>query len=220
MIHTLEQVLDPATRATLQAAIERVRFVDGRATNPGLRTKHNLQVPQNDPGMEEPGRIVRDALFRHPGFARWAVPKTVSRPTISRYEVGMRYGRHSDAPIFPSTPPMRSDLSCTVFISPPETYEGGELVLYVGDEALSFKLAAGDAILYPTEAIHEVRPVTSGVRNVAILWIHSRVQDTRQREILGRLHGVMETVLGGDDEDLKLEIDYLRSNLTRMWMDV
>jgi PKHD-type hydroxylase len=162
MIRHIRNVLTADELARLQSLAKVVRFVDGRMTNPDTTVKNNLQVPQNDPLATEPGVLVRDALMRHAELRAFAFPKQMARPTMVRYEPGMNYGWHVDEALFPSNPPMRSDLSCTVFLSPREEYDGGELVIELGQQALSFKGEAGDAIMYPSTTIHQVTPVTRG----------------------------------------------------------
>src|SRR5690606_32161065 len=141
---------------------------------------------QNDPTSAEPGVLVRDALFRHQGVRAFAFPRLMARPTISRYEPGMTYGWHTDEALFPAQPPVRSDLSCTVFLSDPGSYDDGVLEIQLGQQVAGFKLPAGDAILYPSTTIHRVTPVTRGARIVAITWIQSYIADPFRRELLSQ----------------------------------
>ena len=119
MIRHIRNVLRPEELSRLQSLAKVVRFVDGRMTNPETSVKNNLQVPQNDPLATEPGVLVRDALMRHAELRAFALPKQMARPTMARYEPGMNYGWHVDEALFPSNPPMRSDLSCTIWLSSP-----------------------------------------------------------------------------------------------------
>lgn len=221
MFQKLENVLTQEEVQRLRELSRSVRFVDGRATNRGSKTKKNLQVPQDDPRAEEPGKIVRDALARSREFSVWTFPKQVARPTLSLYEPGMYYGKHVDEAIFPSQPrPMRSDMSCTVFISDPEDYQGGELVMHLGATEVELKLKAGDAVVYPTSAIHEVREITRGARLVAITWIHSMFADPRQREVMSRYFNVVGQLADQVDENCRLDMEFVRTSLYRMWADV
>lgn len=220
MIRHLRNVLNPQQLQRLKELARSTRFVDGRVTNQGTSRKRNEQVPQDDPTCEAPGKIVRDALFRHPEFAQWAFPKVVARPTLSRYEPGMYYGRHCDEAVFSSQPPMRSDASCTVFISEPDEYEGGELVMHMGSEEMRIKYDAGDAVLYPTEVVHEVTEVTRGQRLVAITWIHSLIQDPKRREILARYDRLVRKYIKDADEESQMDFEYVRTNLFRRWVDM
>jgi PKHD-type hydroxylase len=220
MIRHIRNVLTADELARLQSLAKVVRFVDGRMTNPDTTVKNNLQVPQNDPLATEPGVLVRDALMRHAELRAFAFPKQMARPTMVRYEPGMNYGWHVDEALFPSNPPMRSDLSCTVFLSPREEYDGGELVIELGQQALSFKGEAGDAILYPSTTIHQVTPVTRGARLVAITWLQSWVADASRRELLLQIDElrILEMAARRDARALVL-LESLRTNLFRTWSD-
>lgn len=220
MIRHIRNVLRPEEVAQLHALAQRVRFVDGRATNPDSSVKHNQQVPQNDPAAGEPGLLIRDALFRHPEIRAFALPKQMARPTLARYEPGMSYGWHVDEALFPSNPPMRSDLSCTVWLSAPDSYDGGELTIQLGEQQLAWKGAAGDAILYPSTTIHQVQPVTRGVRLVGITWIQSWVADGHRRELLLQLDEARGLELAQrKDPRMVVLLESVRTNLFRMWSD-
>ena len=220
MIRTLRGVLSEGELAHLNRLAEQVPFVDGRATNPDSTVKHNLQVSHADPRATEPGLILRDALVRHPDVRAFALAKQIARPTLARYEPGMDYGWHVDEALFPSTPPMRSDLSCTVWLSPPESYDGGELVVELGEQTLSYKGAAGDGVLYPSTTIHRVTPVTRGRRLVGITWLQSWIADAHRRELLLQIDEAKSVAAArGDDARLTVLLESLRTNLFRMWAD-
>lgn len=220
MIRHIKNVLRPEEVAYLVELSRRMRFVDGRATNSESSVKHNLQVPQNDPAANEPGVILRDALFRHPDIRAFALPRQMARPTMARYEPGMNYGWHVDEALFPSNPPMRSDLSCTVWLGAPESYDGGELVIQLGQQELSFKGAAGDAVLYPSTTIHQVTPVTRGQRLVGITWIQSWIAHAHQRELLLQIDELRgHEMQGANDARALVLLESLRTNLFRMWSD-
>ena len=221
MFYQIDAVLTLAEIEHLRKLAEEVKFVDGRATNQGSRVKNNLQVPQNDPQSAAPGQVVRNAIFRNAEVRAAAFPKTLARPTLSRYEPGMHYGRHVDESLFPSTPsPMRSDVSCTVFISDPSEYAGGELEIEVGSGTVSFKLAAGAAVLYPSTTIHQVKPVTSGSRLVAVTWIHSYIKDAAKRQILYQVNQLINSRAGAIDDATRVQMEAIRTNLFRMWAEV
>lgn len=222
MIQHLRNVLQPGELAHLRSLAARARFVDGRVSNPNYQLKRNQQVAQDDPANLEPGGILRDALFRHPNLQVAAFPRHMAMPTLARYEPGMSYGWHMDAALFPSQPPMRSDISCTVFLSAPEDYDGGELMVSLGQHALPCKLPAGDAVLYPSTTIHQVAPVTRGVRLVGITWMQSYIPDMRQRELLQQVEEAraIETARGdGAELRMLLLLGSLRNNLFRLWSD-
>lgn len=222
MIRMLHKVLDAAELAQVRALLPQVGLVDGRMTNAASSVKHNLQAPQDDPANARIAQIARDALVRHPDVRVFGQPRQLARTTVARYEPGMTYGWHVDEALFPSTPPMRSDLSCTVFLSDPDDYDGGELLVEFGGQNLSYKLAAGDAILYPSTTIHQVAPVTRGARAVAITWLQSWVADAGRRELLVQLEEARTLAALGADADparLRVLLESLRTNLFRMWAD-
>lgn len=221
MIRVLPNVLTAAELHAVTELLPQVRFADGRATNPASGVKHNLQAPQEDPANARIAQIARDALFRHADLRIYARPRTMARATVVRYEPGMDYGWHVDEALFPSTPPSRSDLSCTLFLNPPQDYDGGELTIQLGDQELAYKLEPGNAILYPSTTIHRVTPVTRGTRIAAITWLHSWIADIQQRELLVQLDEARALALRGAPGDARLLVllESLRTNLFRMWAD-
>ncbi|MET3928238.1 PKHD-type hydroxylase [Lysobacter sp. OAE881] len=220
MIRILPNVLSAAELQAVRELLPQVRFADGRITNPDSTIKQNLQAPQEDPANQRIALIARDALMRFGELRVFAQPRTMARTTVVRYEPGMNYGWHVDEALFPSTPPIRSDLSCTVFLNDPSEYDGGELTIQLGAQELAYKLEPGSAILYPSTTIHRVTPVTRGVRIAAITWLQSWVADSNQRELLVQLEearGLAAT--GGDRQRLQVLLESLRTNLFRMWAD-
>ena len=220
MFRLIRGVLTPPEVVRLRQLAQQVKFVDGRATNLESAVKRNLQVPQNDPSSAEPGTLLRDALFRNPELRRVAFPRQMARPTLSLYEPGMAYGWHVDEALFPSNPPMRSDLSCTVWLSEPDEYEGGELCVQLGDQEFAWKANAGDALLYPSTTIHQVKPVTRGRRMVGISWIQSYIADPHQRELLLQTEEA-RTIEMAERRDPRMLVllESMRTNLFRMWSD-
>ena len=220
MIRVLPNVFTAAELQAVRELLSQVQFADGRATNPGSGGKHNLQAPQEDAANARIAQIAREALFRHPDLRIYARPRSMARATVVRYEPGMDYGWHVDEALFPSTPPIRSDLSCTIFLNPREDYDGGELTIQLGDQELAYKLEPGNAVLYPSTTIHRVTPVTRGVRLAAITWLHSWIADTQQRELLVQLDEARALALrGAGDARLQVLLESLRANLFRMWAD-
>ncbi|MGH8077750.1 MAG: Fe2+-dependent dioxygenase [Lysobacter sp.] len=217
----LPNVLNAAELQAVRELLPQVSFADGRVTNPDSTVKHNLQAPQDDDANARIAQIARGALVRHPDLRTYAHPRTMARTTVVRYEPGMDYGWHVDEALFPSTPPIRSDLSCTIFLNPPQEYDGGELTIEFGSQELAYKLEAGSAILYPSTTIHRVTPVSRGVRLAAITWLHSWIADSGQRELLAQLDEarVLASRLAPDDARLLVLLESLRTNLFRMWAD-
>ncbi|MGY3266385.1 Fe2+-dependent dioxygenase [Lysobacter sp. HA35] len=222
MIRTLTDVLTPAEIAQVREWLPQVGLTDGRITNPDSGVKRNLQAPQGDAANERIAQLVRDALGRHPDARRLMLPKQMARTTVVRYEPGMTYGWHVDEALFPSTPPMRSDISCTVFLSDPSDYDGGELTMQLGEQELAYKLPAGCALIYPSTTIHQVAPVTRGVRVAAITWLQSWIADAARRELMVQLEEARVLAARGQASDaarVEVLLAAVRSNLFRMWAD-
>lgn len=182
MFLKIKNLLTPPEIARLTTLSRELRFVDGRVSNPANQTKDNLQVDSTDPKYAESVQIVSGAFARSREFIDFAMPRHVAPPLLCRYAPGMKYGAHADAALIQlGNFRLRSDLSCTVFANDPSAYDGGELSIVVGNQAIAFKSAAGDAIVYPSTALHEVLPVRSGERLVSITFIESCIADQHQR---------------------------------------
>jgi len=197
-----------------------VKFVEGRISNPANTSKDNLQADLGDPKYQESTDIVAAAFARSREFNDFAMPKRIAPPLLCRYEPGMKYGAHADAALIPlGDNPLRSDVSCTVFIAEPSTYEGGELVTHLGTRPVVFKGEPGDAIVYPSTMLHEVKPVRSGQRLVSITFIESRIADEHRRNQLYELNeiGALEGLKMSWQNRVRLEL--VRQNLLRMWAD-
>lgn len=218
MIHVLPNILNAGELAAVRELIPQVRFADGRITNRASTVKRNLQAPHEDPANTRIAEIARDALVRNADVRLFAQPRQMARTTVVRYEPGMTYGWHVDEALFPSTPPMRSDLSCTVFLNSPGEYQGGELTIQLGSQELSYKLQAGDALLYPSTTVHQVAPVTQGIRIAAITWLQSWVADVSRRELLAQIEEARSLASPDNARQLVL-LESLRTNLFRMWAD-
>ena len=195
-----------------------LRFVDGRVSNPANVTKDNLQVDHTDPKYAESVQIVNAALGRSREFIDFAMPKQLAPPLLCRYEPGMKYGAHADAALVHiGNFRLRSDLSCTVFVNDPSAYDGGELSIVIGNQAIAFKGAAGDAIVYPSTALHEVVPVRSGQRLVSITFIESYVADQHQRTQVYELNEIAALEGLSMKWENRVRLDVVRQNLLRMW---
>ncbi len=204
--------------AHLRGLAARLRFVDGRATNPHSKVKNNLQLDYEDPGFQESSALLHAALTRSEEVKAFAFPKVIAAPLVTRYAVGMNYGAHSDAPfMLVDGRPLRSDLSCTIFLGDPETYEGGELQIQLGNRRIDFKLPAGGAIIYPSTTIHQVQPVTSGERLVAITFMESQVPDQVHRDLLHQLNEVVALEAYNVSWENRTRLAYVAGALTRMW---
>ena len=189
MLLHIPRVLTESQIARGRPLLEQAKWVDGRATAGPLsaRAKHNLQVAEGTPEARELGEVVVTALERTPLFMSAALPLRVFPPLFNRYEPGMTFGAHVDNAIRQvagSPLRVRADLSATLFLSAPEEYDGGDLVVDDTYGAHSVKLPAGDLILYPATSLHRVQPVTRGVRLASIFWVQSMVRDDGERGLL------------------------------------
>jgi PKHD-type hydroxylase len=164
-------------------------WIDGKVTagHQSARSKNNLQLPEDHPVAKELGELILSALGRTPLFIAGALPLRVFPPLFNRYQGGQSFGTHVDNAIrqVPGTPyQVRTDLSATLFLSSPEEYDGGELVVEDVYGTHSVKLPAGSMILYPATSLHMVRPVTRGARIASFFWIQSMVKDDGLRTLL------------------------------------
>jgi PKHD-type hydroxylase len=214
----IKSLLSPADIARLTALARDLRFVDGRVTNPANTTKQNLQADYADPKYAESVQVLQAAIGRSEEFLNFAMPKRIAPPLLSRYEPGMKYGAHADSAIIniPNAR-LRSDLSCTIFISPPSAYEGGELSIVSGNRTLSFKGEPGDAIVYPSTTMHEVTPVRAGQRLVAITFVESLIADQHQRLQVYELNEIAALEGLSMKWENRVRLDVVRQNLMRMW---
>jgi PKHD-type hydroxylase len=215
------QVPDLLTPAEVQAIVQiarQVKYLDGKQSNPHNLAKQNVIADTSDPLSQKASQMALAALKRSEQALNFVFPRRVPAPTISRYAAGMKYGAHTDAAFLPiASEPLRSDVSCTIFISRPEEYQGGELLIHLGTEAVPIKGAAGAAVFYPSTTLHEVIPVTSGERVVMITFIESQIPDQLQRELLYTLGEVRALEGLKMDWRNRTQIEFVIANLHRMW---
>jgi PKHD-type hydroxylase len=195
-----------------------LRFIEGRVSNPANVTKDNLQADHSDPKYAESVQIVATAFGRSREFVDFAMPKRIAPPLLCRYQPGMKYGAHADSSLIQvGNIRLRSDISCTVFINEPVSYEGGELSIILGNQAIAFKGAPGEAIVYPSTALHEVVPVRSGERLVSITFIESYIADQHQRAQVYELNEIAALEGNTMKWENRVRLDVVRQNLMRMW---
>ena len=213
------QILNAAEVAECKKIAAAAPFVDGRITNPHNKSKVNEQLHDAD-AYKKSSQLLLAALGRSQEFMEFAFPVAIAPPLITRYKPGMKYGAHADAAFIalPGTS-LRSDLSATIFLNDPTDYDGGELHVRLGDGDLKFKLKPGDAIIYPSNTLHQVMPVTRGERLVAITFIQSRIADTFNRNTLFELNEVaaLEGLKMSPENFNRLQV--VQSNLLRAWSD-
>jgi PKHD-type hydroxylase len=220
MLIRISEFLDPEAVGRLRDLATSGRFVDGRATA-GDRVAGVKRNEQLEPSKEQAAvlsAVLSKAVQNNETFRFFAYPRRMTAPRISRYDVGMEYGSHLDNPIMvrANDNPLRTDLSMTVFLSDPDSYQGGELSLETPFGPQSLKLPAGDAVVYSTTFRHRVVEVTAGTRLVVVGWIESMVSDERKRQILFDLWRVRQTLKESPDQALShLETSFV--NLSKMW---
>src|SRR5215471_5939725 len=223
MLIVIPKVLSSVQVAEFRTALENAEWADGKATAGYLsaRVKDNQQIPETHPLARRLGGMILDALDKNQTFIAAALPLKVVPPLFNRYAGGQSYGGHIDGAVRPvaGTPHrVRTDLSATLFLSEPEDYEGGDLIVEQGSGTQRIKLPAGDMILYPGTTIHRVEPVTRGARIAAFFWIQSMVREEAKRDVLFELDTALQQ-LGGEVEDhpALVKIAGAYHNLLRLW---
>ncbi len=225
MLLHIPKVLTESQLAESQAVLAEAEWADGRATAgyQSARVKNNRQLPETHPIAVKLGDMILSALDRNPLFMSGALPLKVVPPLFNRYENSQAYGNHIDGAVRPiaGTPHrVRTDLSATLFLTPPADYDGGELIIEdtLGTQAV--KLTAGDMILYPGSSLHRVEPVTRGVRVCAFFWIQSMVRDDAQRRLLFELDTTIQQLASTTaDQAPVVKLTNIYHNLLRQWAD-
>ena len=226
MLVHIAEVLTVEEAAAARASLETADWVDGRVTAgyQSARAKDNLQLPEDHPLGRELREKIVIALERNPLFMGAALPLRVFPPLFNRYEGGHSFGTHVDNAIrqVPGTGHrIRTDLSATLFLTPPEEYEGGELMVEDTYGTQSVKLPAGHLVLYPSTSLHHVRPVTRGARVASFFWIQSMVRDDGTRSLLFDLDLAIQR-LGVDvpDHPSIVQLTSVYHNLLRRWAEM
>ncbi|URW75123.1 Fe2+-dependent dioxygenase [Sphingomonas donggukensis] len=226
MMLPIPDLLDADALARVRALLAEAAWIDGNATSgaQSALSKRNRQLPENSAAAREAGGIVLAALGNTPLFVAAALPLKVFPPLFNRYEGGEAFGAHVDNAIRMQRGTdfrIRSDLSCTIFLSDPADYDGGELVVEGSDGERRVKLGAGSAILYPASSVHRVEPVTRGVRLASFFWLQSMVRSAEDRAILFDLDRAVQRVGGelGQGSRAAVELTGVYHNLLRRWAD-
>ena len=224
MLLHVPAVLTPAQVAEMRTALDAAEWTDGRQTVgvQGAQVKRNLQLPEASPLRADLARQILAALSRNPLFFAAALPLKTLPPRFNRYQGGGEYGFHVDGAVMRADGELqvRSDLSCTLFLSGPDEYEGGELVISDTYGEHGVKLQAGDLILYPSSSLHRVTPVTRGARVAAFFWIQSMVRDGEQRRMLFEMDTAIEALRRSQaDNAAVLQLTGVYHNLLRRWAE-
>lgn len=227
MLVVAENVLTPEEVAHCRAVLERSQWVDGKVTAgaQSAKAKHNLQIPETSDEGRALGDVVLRALGRNPVFNAAVLPLKVFPPLFNRYDVGMGFGAHVDNAIRYTAGAgarIRTDVSTTLFLTEPEDYDGGELVIQATYGEQAIKPRAGSAVIYSATTLHRVEPITRGSRWASFFWSQSMVKDEGERELLyGLDQSVQEARTSlGDDHPTVLRLTATYHNLVRRWAEV
>jgi PKHD-type hydroxylase len=222
----IPNVLTADQVARCREVMLKAAWVDGKVTagHQSSQVKNNLQLPENSPEARELGGMVMQALARSQLFTSAVLPKQVFPPLFNRYDAGMTFGSHVDNSVRShavSGITIRTDVSSTLFISAPEDYDGGELVVEDTYGRHSVKLPAGDMIVYPATSLHHVTPITRGSRIASFFWTQSMIRDESKRALLFDLDMAIMR-LGGDHPEHASVVDLtaVYHNLLRQWAEV
>lgn len=224
MLIVIESLLSPDEVTEMRARLADAQWVDGAATagSRSVAVKRNLQVPRTDPVGRELGETILARLGQNAEFVSASLAETIWPPVFNLYQDGGHYGTHSDAALMrlaDQNLTLRSDLSATIFLSDPDSYDGGELLIEESFGAQAVKLNAGDMVLYPSGSLHQVTPVTRGQRICAITWMQSAVAGGEARALLYDLDQSIRALAPGrpaDDPDIDRLI-HIYHNLVRRW---
>jgi PKHD-type hydroxylase len=226
MLLHIENVLSAEELKYVQQLFGQADFVDGRVTAGYQSTvvKNNRQIAENSPLAIEMGNIILCALERCPQFTSAALPQRIYPPLFNSYGTGMHFGKHIDNAIRGITERIRTDLSVTLFLSEPEDYEGGELVIEDTYGTHHIKLPAGDLVLYPSSSLHQVTPVTRGNRNACFFWLQSLVRNDAQRRLLYDMDqsiiGLHPQLSNSLENPALLRLSGCYHNLLRLWVEL
>jgi PKHD-type hydroxylase len=222
----IKQVLTPEQAADGRARVVHAQWVDGNVTSghQSAQAKHNEQLPEDSPVARELGATILAALERSALFMSAALPKQVFPPLFNRYAGGMAFGSHVDNAVrvhAASRTRLRADLSATLFLTPPEAYDGGELLVEDTYGVHSSKLPAGDLVLYPATSLHRVTPVTRGARISSFFWIQSMVADDGRRTLLFDLDmAIVRLTRDAPSHPSLVSLTACYHNLLRMWVEL
>ena len=231
MLFVVPQVFSKEQVKELRATLDAAEWVDGKVTagHQSAQTKFNSQIPENSPVAKQVGDTILRALGTNPLFRSAALPLRVFPPLFNRYAGGQTFGTHVDNAIrthAASGGRIRTDLSCTLFFSEPDEYDGGELMVEDTYGSKSVKLPAGDLVLYPSTSLHHVTPVTRGARVSSFFWLQSMIRQDVQRALLFDLDTSIQRLAGSDDaehEDVKkttVQLTGVYHNLIRQWAEM
>ncbi|WP_151766723.1 Fe2+-dependent dioxygenase [Acinetobacter oleivorans] len=227
MIHHIPNVLSKEQVQYFRDEMEKIEWVNGKVTAGTLSAtvKRNQQLPEDHPLTHHLSNIILEALGTHPFFLSAAIPLDIIPPLFNRYENQESFGFHVDNSIRRirgTNERLRTDLSCTLFLSEPEEYEGGDLVVEDTYGYHEVKLPAGDMILYPSTSLHEVTAITAGCRIASFFWVQSMVRDDAERHMLFNLDQTVQNLRMqlGDNHNEVIKLTNIYHNLMRKWAEL
>ena len=227
MLVRIAKVLSAEEVALCRQVLEQQEWIDGKVTagEQSAKAKFNLQIPQDSDAGRQLGDLVLRALGRNPMFNSAALPLRVYPPLFNRYDTGMRFDMHVDNAIRPVPGTgfrLRTDVSSTLFLTEPEEYDGGELVIQDTFGTQRVKLAAGDMVVYPSISLHAVSPISRGSRWASFFWTQSMVKDDGQRTLLHQFDlSIIETRKAlPDSHPAVLGLTAAYHNLLRQWAEL
>lgn len=226
MLLTIPQVLSPEAVEYCRNQLLSTEWVDGKITagQQSAQAKYNSQLPESHPVARAMGDFILDALVNCPTFIAAALPLKIFPPLFNCYQDGGHFGTHVDNSVrhvAGTIVRVRTDLSCTLFLTNPDEYEGGELVIEDTYGNQSVKLNAGDMVLYPSTSLHHVTPVTRGARISSFFWLQSMVRDDGERALLYDLDQSIQTLASeaGLNHPNVVRLSGIYHNLMRRWAD-
>ncbi|MDY6785553.1 MAG: Fe2+-dependent dioxygenase [Cyanobacteriota bacterium] len=222
MIIVIDDLLAAEEVQSLLKRLDGAEWIDGKRTAgwSAKLVKNNLQLARQTADAKYLQKEVKAALERNALFQATVQPRSIHSLLFSRYERGMSYGTHVDNALMKKEQVWRADISFTLFLSSPGSYEGGELVIEGSDGDRAYKLEAGSAVVYPSSSLHRVEPVTAGTRWAAVGWVQSWVREARDREILFDLDTVRRSIFAKEGKTLEFDLlSKTHSNLLRQWAE-
>ncbi|WP_368561802.1 Fe2+-dependent dioxygenase [Pseudoxanthomonas sp. UTMC 1351] len=228
MLLHIPDVLSAAQVAQARAQLDTADWADGRVTagHQSAKAKDNAQLPEGSPVARELGAMVLEALSRNSTFFSAALPKRIYPPLFNRYSGGQSFGYHVDNAVrydrsLGGAEPVRTDLSATLFLSAPEEYDGGELIIEDTFGTQSVKLPAGHLVLYPGSSLHRVTPVTRGTRVASFFWMQSMLRDDGHRRLMFQMDVAIRRLTQDVPEHPALvQLTGVYHNLLREWAEV
>ena len=227
VIHHIPNVLSKEQVAEFRQMMETANWVGGKVTAGTLSAsvKQNQQLSEQDPLTHHLSELVIQAIWKNPVFQAAALPCQIIPPLFNRYDEHESFGFHVDNSIRlirGTAQQMRTDLSCTLFLSEPEEYEGGDLVIEDTYGYHEVKLPAGDVVLYPATSLHEVSSIISGTRFASFFWVQSMIRDDAERHMLFNLDQSIQSLRMqlGDQHEEVVKLTNLYHNLMRKWAEL